>query len=144
MRSRERGNEVPEPISTPIEIVLASGTEAEQQTGGQLLGLFAKYPLDKWRYAERVVIEEGAIPHSHPVLTLNTQYLHDRRHLLTDYVHEQMHWFSLLEGTSEAAERAIEEFHGMYPDLPTRRPEGCGSEYSNYLHVLVCYLEYRG
>ncbi len=32
----------------------------------------------------------------------------------------------------------------MYPDLPTKRPEGCGSERSNYLHIQVNYLEYRG
>lgn len=142
--NNNHGGDQPQSVSMPIEIVLASGTKAEQQAGGQLLGLFARYPLDKWRYADRVLIKEGAIPHSHPVLTLNTQYLHDPRHLLTDYIHEQLHWFALLNGVSSGAERAIEELRRAYPDLPVRHPEGCGSEESNYLHVLVCYLEYRG
>lgn len=130
--------------SAPIAITLAKGTVAEQQTREQLLDLLPRYPLDKWRYTEQVRIEEGVIPHSHPILTLNTQYLRDTDHLLTDYIHEQLHWFTLLEGKSQATGRAIEAFRQMYSDLPVKRPEGCGSEFSNYLHVLVCYLEYLG
>ena len=131
-------------MSTPVEITLANGTEREQRAREQLLGLFESYPLDKWRYTDKVRIEERVIPHSHPVLTLNTLYIGEPEQQLAEYIHEQMHWFTLLAGKSEGADRAIGEFRELYPGLPVERPEGCGSEFSNYLHVAVNYLEYLG
>ena len=84
--------------SKSIEITLVNGTDTEAQTRDMLLGLLDEYPLDKWRCAETVRIEDNVIPHSHPVLTL--QALHDRHHpirLLSTYVHEQLHWYWTLE-----------------------------------------------
>jgi hypothetical protein len=131
-------------LSTPPEITLVNGTEREQQTREQLLRLFAQYPLDKWRYTEKVQIEEGAIPHSHPILTLSTRLLSDDDRFLGTYIHEQMHWFLGLVEKHEQAMQAIAEFRTMYPGLPVQPPEGCGREFSNYLHIAVNYLEYQG
>jgi hypothetical protein len=131
-------------LSTPAEIVLVKDTERERQTREQLLRLFAQYRLDKWRYTEKVQIEEGAIPHSHPILTLNTQLLADDEQFLGVYIHEQMHWFLLLEEKFEQGKQALETFRDMYPNLPIKPPEGCGREFSNYLHIAVNYLEYLG
>ncbi|HYX49972.1 MAG TPA: hypothetical protein VE843_09545, partial [Ktedonobacteraceae bacterium] len=61
-----------EPLSTLPEIVLVKVTEREWKTQEMLLSLFERYALDKWRYTEKVRIEQGVISHSHPVLTLNT------------------------------------------------------------------------
>jgi len=43
-------------------------------------------------FTKEVIIEKGVIPHSHPVLTLNTR-AKDKRSLLATLVHEQFHWY---------------------------------------------------
>jgi hypothetical protein len=40
-----------------------------------------------------MVIKERAIPHSHPVLTLNTRNLDSDDQLLSAFLHEQLHWY---------------------------------------------------
>ena len=40
-----------------------------------------------------MLIDEHAIPHSDPVLTLHTRYLHDDDGLVSAFLHEQMHWY---------------------------------------------------
>ncbi len=131
-------------LSTPPEILLVKGTENERKTREQFLRLFEQYALDKWLYTERMQIEEGAIPHSHPILTFGTQYLHDTEQLLGAYIHEQIHWFCVLEEKFEQLKRVMETFRKWYTDLPISLPEGCGNAHANYLHIVVCYLEYRG
>lgn len=133
-----------QPRSTPVTIDVSDGTADEQQTRELLLHLFNEYPLDKWRYTEAIRIEAGVIPHSHPILTLNTQHKNHPEQLLTDYLHEQLHWFSLLDSKSSVPGQAIAEIRAIYPNLPIALPQGCGSASSNYLHVLICYLEYSG
>ena len=114
-----------------------------------LSSLFVQYPLSKWQYADVIRIEEGVLPHSHPVLTLSpqtrsTDCLADAERLLGTYIHEQIHWFLLLEACAKHSKEASAEFRELYPDLPVGPPKGCGSEVSNYLHVQVNYLEYLG
>lgn len=133
-----------QPLSIPPEIILVKSTEKEQQVREQLLRLFERYPLDKWLYTAKVQIEEGAIPHSHPVLTLGTRHISDPRQLLGIYIHEQLHWFLMLAEKFERAKRARDEFRRMYPVLSVKLPEGSGSAFSNYLHIQVNYLEYLG
>ena len=132
-------------------ITLVNGTRKEQLLQEQLLSLFDCYSLDKWLYTEKVNIKEGVIPHSHPVLTLSPQtrgvdfdYLANLAQLLGTYIHEQLHWFLLLESKFEAYKNASNKFRALYPSLPTECPEGCGSSRSNYLHIQVNYLEYQG
>ncbi|HKF38391.1 MAG TPA: hypothetical protein VKB35_15955 [Ktedonobacteraceae bacterium] len=133
-----------QPLSIPPEIILVKDSAKEQQTREQLLRLFERYRLDKWRYTSKIQIEERAIPHSHPVLTLGTQHVNDPGQLLGTYIHEQMHWFLMLAEKFEHAKRARDEFRRMYPVLPVKLPEGCGSAFSNYLHIQINYLEYLG
>ena len=114
-----------------------------------LTALFDTYGLERFLYAETVQVEDGVIPHSHPVLTLSprtvgAQYLEDSIALLAAYIHEQMHWFSLLESHGENGRLAIRRFEALYPGLPTDRPGGCGSTFSTYLHILVNWLEFEG
>ena len=42
-------------------------------------------------FTQEVVIEKGSVPHSHPILTLNTR-VEDERLVLKTLVHEQFHW----------------------------------------------------
>jgi len=44
-------------------------------------------------FTHEVVVEKGAIPHSHPILTLNTR-VKDERSILATLTHEQFHWYA--------------------------------------------------
>jgi hypothetical protein len=123
-------------------ITLATGSAAEAQTRAQLLRLMHRYDLAPWRFTDTVRIEDGAISHSHPVLTLNTLYLDDDELLLADYIHEQLHWFSK-DGTGRTS-AAMRELEALYPNLPTGLPAGGGGDrFGTYLHLVICFLEYE-
>lgn len=126
-------------------ITLVHDSERERQARETLLTLFDTYCLDKWFYTETLQIEEGAIPHSHPVLTLGIHPTHTRspERLLSVYIHEQMHWFSNLEAMDKPIDYALAEFRQMFTDIPVGGTQGCRSEFSNYLHILVNTLEYQ-
>ncbi|WP_020577422.1 hypothetical protein [Actinopolymorpha alba] len=121
------------------EIRIATGTDAERRTEVELLALLATYDLTPWCFTTDVLIDEATrIPHSHPVLTLNTRNRGD--YLLAGYVHEQLHWFcsdrrDVVQGL------IIDELERRYPSVPVGYPDGCRSAYSTYLHVIVCWQE---
>ncbi len=124
-----------------IEISLKNNTPAEAKTKVQLERLIAAHDLSKWTFIRKVEIDEKAIPHSHPVLTLNTRHIKDDELLLSTYVHEQIHWH--LVNLSKETDEAIKELRVLFPKVPAGPPEGARDENSTYLHLLVCYLEYR-
>ena len=130
------------PAQSDLKITLQNGTPAEQQLKAQLERLLKTYDLSKWIATNSIVIDEKtAIPHSHPVLTLNTRHIKDDELLLSTFVHENMHWFVIREdGKIEAA---VKEFKTMFPKVPAGGPEGARNENSTYTHIAVCYLEYR-
>jgi hypothetical protein len=76
-------------------------------------------------------------------ITRSTRYLGNPEQLLHAYIHEQLHWFDLLIDPERTSGTFNTEIRSRYPDLPTKRPEGCGSERSNYLHIEVNFLEYQ-
>lgn len=131
------------PVGSDIWTVsLAKGDEREREALDQLERLLQSYDLTKWSFTRRVHIEAGVIPHSHPVLTLNTRHL-DREDLaLATFLHEQIHWFEL-DRRRTATAAAIDELKQRYPDAPTAHPEGSGDEFSTYLHLIICPLEIR-
>jgi hypothetical protein len=124
-----------------IEIELAGKSDREQQAREQLERVLAKYDTRKWTFTTRVRIEDRVIPHSHPVLTLSTGNLGRDEHMLSEFVHEQIHWHE--EAKPKEREAAIKELQAAFPDLPLRPPEGARDRYSSYLHVIVCFLEYK-
>jgi hypothetical protein len=128
-------------IGGAVEIVLRNGTPAEARMRSTLSRLFARYDLAAWTFTRRIEIDETAMPHSHPVLTLNADWSDDEGMALAELVHEQLHWFE--EKHADRRDRAILETTRHYPFVPTRRPEGAGDETSTRLHLLVCYLEYQ-
>lgn len=100
-------------------------TPAEEATRWQLERLLDQYDLSPWRFTGVVEIEQGVIPHSHPVLTLSTRHVNDDLLLLATYVHEQSHWyFATNAGVTEAATAdGAEPGLGLGPDLPAD-PDG--------------------
>jgi hypothetical protein len=125
-----------------VKITIANSTPAEQQTRDQLQKLLKTYDLSTWIFTKPIVIDEKtAIPHSHPVLTLNTRHVKDDELLLSTFVHEQLHWH--LTQNEKGLDAAVADLKVMFPKVPDKGPEGARDEASTYLHLAVCYLEYR-
>src|SRR5215470_9502151 len=102
-----------------LEITLKHGTAAEAQTREQLQRLLATYDLSPWIYTKSIVIDERAIPFSHPVLTLHTRHAKEDELLLSTFVHEQFHWF--LAERPEATEAGHRGFTNSVPACANRR-----------------------
>lgn len=127
--------------SEEVRISLHSDAELERRGRDQLTRLLRAYDLNRWLFTHEVLIQSGVVPHSHPVLTLNTRYLDDDMSQLATFVHEQLHWF-LTDGVSEEkVTAAIAELETMYPTVPSEPPEGARGADSTYLHLVVCHLE---
>ena len=124
-----------------IEISLKNNSREEDQTRDQLQRLLKTYDLSKWIFTKSILIDEKAIPHSHPILTLHTRHLKDDDLLLSTFVHEQLHWF-LVQKDKETNE-AMKDLRALFPKVPVGLPDGAADEESTYLHLLVIYLEYR-
>jgi hypothetical protein len=107
----------------------------------RLRALLSDHPLDPWTFTETVRIAEGEMPHSHPVLTMNTAYANDPVMALSEFLHEQLHWFE--EAHAGPRDRFIAATQLAYPKVPAARPEGAGGESSTRLHLLVCHLEHQ-
>jgi len=122
-----------------LDITLKQGTPAEARTRDQLQSLLATYDVAPWIYTKSIVIDERAIPFSHPVLTLHTRHAKDDELLLSTFIHEQFHWF--LAERREATEQGIADLRQLFPTVPVGGSAGARDEYSTYLHLLVCYLE---
>jgi len=127
--------------SKRVTITLHSENEREQQTRDQLIRLLHQYPLDKWLFTTEVRIQSMVQPHSHPVLTLNTRQLADDDGLLGTFLHEQFHWHT--ENQLSAVEAAITDFRTIWPEVPVGPPEGAKSEFSSYLHLIICLWEHQ-
>ncbi len=126
-----------------IEINLKNGNEKEQRAKDQVQRLVETYrgQISEWIFTTKIEINENTIPFSHPVLTLNCNYLDNDLKQLSNFLHEQFHW--LEEAQRESREKAINEFKKIYPDVPVKGREGARSRYSSYLHLIVCDLEFQ-
>ena len=107
-----------------IDIRLQSGSPLEERGRDQLRRLLRTYDLHKWLFTRDVLIQSGVIPHSHPVLTLNTRYVDDDTAQLATFVHEQLHWFLTDHVERAKTNAALTELRALYPTVPTALPEG--------------------
>lgn len=112
----------------------------ELATKEMLESLLAAYDVSDWAFTKRVVIDEGSIPHSHPVLTLSPRLIfREPAGLLSMYLHEQIHW--QLVGQRRQVRDARKELRRLFPSVPRQRDGGAKSKRSTYLHLLVNWLE---
>src|ERR1700722_6725954 len=125
-----------------LKISLAHNSVTERKTRDQLDRLLNKYDLSEWIYTKEIVIDDDAIPHSDPVLTLHTRHLKDDDLLLSTFVHEKMHRFLAQRGW-EDFDQGIPDLRRLFPEIPVGFPEGSSSDEGNYEHLLVVRLEYR-
>jgi len=123
----------------PISIKLAHNTDRERQTSEQLQKVIASYDLSKYTFTREVIIEERAMNHAFPVLTLNVRFADSPDELLSSFLHEQLHWH--LRDHDAQQKAAIAELRQMYPTAPVGLPEGADTAYSTYGHLVDCYLE---
>ena len=97
--------------------------------------------LRKWLFTRKVLIDDVAFSHSHPILTLSTGIAakSDLR-LLSEFLHEEMHWH--LNMHPAELKLAMVDVKSEYPNVKVGREQGgARNEESTYLHLLVCYLE---
>ena len=123
-------------------VTLRHASPDEKATAEQLDRLVARYDVTPWLFTREIVVDEEAIPHSHPVLTLHTRHLRDDLLLLSTLVHEQSHWY--LEAHQADVALAVEELRSLFPGLPVGFPDGAQSDTSSYEHLIVIALEERG
>jgi|SRR5882672_8804221 len=126
-------------LADPVEIQTAHHSQCEQQEKLELEQLLKKYDVSKYTFTHTVIIEERAMNHAFPVLTLNVHFLGSDDELLSSFLHEQLHWH--LAQHRPAMEDAVRQLKTMYPHAPVGLPEGADSEYSTYGHLVDCYLE---
>lgn len=123
-----------------LQITLERDSEAERATADELRKILQNHKVDGWIYTRRIHIDERSIPHSHPVLTLHTRHLGDEHGLLAAFLHEQFHW---LEDGNEHFRSAIQSYAQVYPNAPSRGPDGARDLESTYRHLLICDLEFQ-
>ena len=122
-----------------VRIDLAHDSDRERRTKATLEQVLTTYDLQKYTLTRRVVIEEGAVNHALPVLTLNARFASSPDELLSSYIHEQLHWHTQARSARQRA--VVAELRRMYPAAPIGLPEGADTAFSTYGHLVVCYLE---
>jgi hypothetical protein len=129
----------PSGFAAPVDIQTAHHSSREQQEKEELEQLLKKYDVSKYTFTHTVVIEERAMNHAFPVLTLNVHFLGSDDELLSSFLHEQLHWY--LRDHPTQMEQALAELKRFYPKVPVGLPEGADTMYSTYGHLIDCYLE---
>ncbi|HWZ81576.1 MAG TPA: hypothetical protein VNW47_03065 [Terriglobales bacterium] len=129
----------PNVFADTVEIQTAHHSAREQQEKQELEQLLKKYDVKKYTFTNTVIIEERAMNHAFPVLTLNVHFLGSDDELLSSFLHEQLHWY--LRDHPIQMEQALTELRRFYPKVPVGLPEGADTMYSTYGHLVDCYLE---
>ena len=142
---------MPVPIALPLLLAVASSGDIristanesrwELQAVDQLERILREHDVGRWMFTREIRVESQVIPHSHPVLTLNTRYLDHDRGQLSTLLHEQFHWWAVAR--DEATDAAVEEFQALFPEVPDRAGGGARNDHSTYLHLVICDLEYQ-
>jgi len=127
-------------VDTPaVTIELAKNTPREQLAKETLEQVLASYDLKKYTFTRKVIVEQGAINHAFPTLTLNAAFAMSPDQLLSTFVHEQLHWH--LRNRDAQQRAAVAELRSLYPRVPVGLPAAAETEYSTYGHLVDCYLE---
>lgn len=123
-----------------VWVGLANGSEREAVMAKEVRDLVRTHDVSPWILTRKILIDEGQIPHSHPVLTIHTRHIGEELELLATLVHEQLHW--LEEGPwLDDFLAAMQDFEGLFPVVPSSANGGARDEQSTYRHLLVCDME---
>jgi hypothetical protein len=127
--------------TTGVEIELSHNTPGERSEAERLRRVLDQFDVTAWLFTRRVLIDEQTTPHSHPVLTVGYGDHGDDNLLLSNFVHEQLHWW--LVAHQQETDAAIAELRQLFTDLPVGGPDGAVNEQSSYLHLIVIWLEWQ-
>lgn len=122
----------------PLEITEVDPNKFTALAKQNLFHLAKVYDLGPFLYTKKIHIQSHVTPHSHPVLTLNTRHAENPHHLLSTWMHEEFHWWLSLH--PKETRQVTAEFERLYPKLPENENR---HKRSTYLHLAICYLEYR-
>lgn len=120
-------------------------------TRDELSRLLKQHNTSPWTFTTEVVIDETALPHSHPVLTLSAAWRPGRSDgvsrpakgtrgdlLLLNYIHEQHHWHCLAHADTVdelCSGELLKRYPDVEPDPPTTRL------FLTYQHLIICWHE---
>lgn len=124
-----------------FKIDLYSGNVNEKKAGELIKDFTKKYDLSPYMFTQHILIQSMVIPHSHPVLTLNTRQISDPDRYLALLLHEEIHWFFAADERVSQLKTFIAKLKEKYPKVPVRKDGGAEDEKSTYLHFGVCYYE---
>lgn len=127
--------------SPDIDIQPHNGNPAEQKGKVLIQDFLKKYDLEKYIFTKKIIIQSRVLPHSHPVLTLNTRQVDQPDHYFATFLHEQIHWY--FDGKNSAkTDKFVKAIKLHFPTVPDSENGGSKDEYSIYLHLGVCYYEF--
>lgn len=131
--------EIKPPIQLKIRLV--HNDKAEQKGKELIEGFLVKYDLTRDIFTKDIIIEKMAIPHSDPLLTLNTRTIDDPNMYLATFLHEQIHWF--FSAREKNTDKFVALMKSQFPKAPSEKNGGAKDNYSTYLHLGVCYYEFK-
>ena len=122
-----------------IRVQLVHGSPRERETAETLQRVLASVNVRKYTFTREVRIEQRAMNHAFPVLTLNVLFANSPDELLSSFLHEKLHWW--LRDHPQQRGDAVRQLRQMYPRVPAGLPESADTEESTYGHLVDCYLE---
>ena len=127
-----------EPFGHPSGLVIdeISSSKWTYLVRQNLLQLSQVYDLTPFLFTKKIQIESKVIPHSHPVLTLNTRFAERPSQLLALFLNQQFHWWLKLHPEQTSA--AILELKKSLPNAPETLSLG---KDSTFLKILAGQLE---
>lgn len=127
-------------LGNEVFVEAKHGSDDEEKTRQLLLGLMSEYDLTRYTFTRRVVVDETATPHSHPVLTMSTRFMvRSRDGALADYLHEQLHWF--VSSKRRASRATNRDWRRQFGRVPKQSGGGAKTRRSTLLHLTVNWLE---
>ncbi len=128
----------PESAPLGLEIVEITPNKWTAITKQNMLHLAQVYDLRPFLFTKKIHLQSQVIPHSHPVLTINTRNAENPKKLLSVWLHEELHWWTVQN--SKNVNLAIRELKKIYPNAPATKSSGANS---TFLHLIVCHLELK-
>jgi hypothetical protein len=123
-----------------FNIKLGTNNPREQKAKALIESFEKKFDLRPYAFTKDILIQSRVIPHSHPLLTLNTRQIDNPDRYLSLLLHEQIHWF-FSGDRDKKTEQFIERIKKKYPKVPNKENGGANDDESTYLHFGVCYYE---
>jgi len=127
---------------TKLKITLSGkNKERELKAKSQIERLVKTYNLERYILSSNITIEYHATPEAHTDIALNTLWVEDDDMALASFLHEQMHLIGNVK--SREVEKTLRQLSNTYSNIPIGKFLGAKSTHSNYVHIIINFLEYK-